>query len=255
VAPHALILGGTRGLGRAVVETLGADGYRVCAVARRVPPPADRLSGVHYVAADLVDPLKAAKAWDDALAWGGPLSALVAVQRFRGEGDPWQGEIETSVRATRDAVEALAPRFARGGGSIVLAGSVASHLVAAEQPAGYHVAKAALRQLARYYAVVLGPRRIRVNLVSPAAMVKRDSRATRDVRAREQALLSRVIPLGRAPRANEVAGVVAFLCGPRAALITGQDLVIDGGLSLLAHEGLARRLSTGRAERKGGRRP
>jgi NAD(P)-dependent dehydrogenase (short-subunit alcohol dehydrogenase family) len=180
------------------------------------------------------------------------LSALVAVQRFRGHGSVWEGELETSVRATRAAIEGLAPRFAAGGGSIVLGGSVASRFVAPEQPVGYHVAKAALRQMARYYAVVLGPRGIRVNVVSPAAMIKSDAgRATpRPLRA----LYGRVIPLGRAPSTEDVAQAVVFLCGPRAALITGQDLVIDGGLSLLTHEALAK-MSLSAPSGKKGRRP
>jgi NAD(P)-dependent dehydrogenase (short-subunit alcohol dehydrogenase family) len=255
VPPHALVLGGTRGLGHAVVEALREEGYRVSAVGRRSPPAVDRVRGVRYRTLDLLDPPAFVAAWKEVLAWGGPLKTLVAVQRFRGEGDPWDGELQTIVRATRDAIESLAPKFAADGGSIVLAGSVASRFVAPEQPVGYHVAKAALRQLARYYAVALGPRGIRVNVVSPAVMVKRDSRASRRLQARLRALYRRVIPLGRAPTAEDVADGVVFLCGPRAALITGQDLVIDGGLSIITHEALARLTTREPRRRKGSRRP
>jgi NAD(P)-dependent dehydrogenase (short-subunit alcohol dehydrogenase family) len=117
---------------------------------------------------------------------------------------------------------------------------VASQFVAPEQTAAYHVAKAALVQLARYHAVRLGPRGIRVNLVSPAAMVKRESRPSSRAWVAAQ---RKAIPLGRAPSADEVAAGVLFLCGSGAAMITGQDLVIDGGLTLVTHESLARLLT------------
>lgn len=69
----------------------------------------------------------------------------------------------------------------------------------------------------------------------------------------------RIIPLGRASAMEEVAEVVGFLCEARASYIAGQDIVVDGGLSLLWQESLAREVASvelcGRMERKRARRP
>jgi NAD(P)-dependent dehydrogenase (short-subunit alcohol dehydrogenase family) len=97
--------------------------------------------------------------------------------------------------------------------------------------------------LVRYYAVALGPRGIRVNGVSPGTVVKRENQ---EFYARSEALVGvfkRTIPLGRMGTAVDVANVIAFLCGPQASFVTGQQIVVDGGVSLLSQESLARKIA------------
>jgi NAD(P)-dependent dehydrogenase (short-subunit alcohol dehydrogenase family) len=121
--------------------------------------------------------------------------------------------------------------------------SAASKVVAAEQGPGYHVAKAGLDQLARYYAVVLGQKGIRVNVVSPGTVLKPENRDFYLGNERLQTLFKKVVPLGRMGTAQEVAEVIDFLGGPKASFITGQTLLVDGGVNLLSTETLARTLS------------
>ena len=153
---HTLIVGGTRGIGRAVVRRFAADGGAVSVLGRTSPAEAS-LPNVRHQAVDLARAGTVADAVAAAAGAGGPLDNLVLLHRFRGEGDPWQGELDVSLTATKAVVDAAAGRFADRGGSIVIACSNASRLVADEQPLSYHAAKAALRQMARYYAVTLGP--------------------------------------------------------------------------------------------------
>jgi 3-oxoacyl-[acyl-carrier protein] reductase len=240
---HSLVVGGARGLGLTTVTTLARAGHRVSVIDRLpcpegAPPPAT----VSFFAADLLSegPLEAALT--GAVDGNGPVDNALFFQRHRGTDDPWEGEIAIGLTATKRIVDWLAVRFGAGtGGSIVMVGSIADHLVAEEQSAGYHAAKAGLLQLARYYAVTLGPRNIRCNTVSPAVVLKEGRAGIPTDPA--LAALATVIPLRRIPVAAEIARVIAFLCSPDASCVTGQNIVVDAGLSLLAHESLVRTLS------------
>jgi NAD(P)-dependent dehydrogenase (short-subunit alcohol dehydrogenase family) len=242
--PHAVVIGGTRGGGRSWVKNLCARGHAVSVLGRGRPSAGDAsLPGARYWSADLADHQALARACGQ-IARRGPIDTLVFFQRHRGPGDDWEGEIAVSLSATRSIIERLRGRFAREGArAIVVAGSVAVDLVAQEQPASYHVAKAGLRQLVRFYAAALGPLGLRVNMVSPAVAVKDESVDFYRRQGGLQELYRRLIPLGRMGTFKEVAGVIEFLCGPAASYITGQDLRVDGGLSLLWQETLARKLA------------
>src|SRR5439155_20485051 len=108
--------------------------------------------------------------------------------------------------------------------------------------AAYHAVQRALRQLARFYDVTLGPKGIRVNCVSPGIVLKPE--ADRFYRANKKlvALYERIAPLRRFGTAADVARVVWFLCSEDSAFITGQDIVVDGGISLVWQATLARQL-------------
>jgi NAD(P)-dependent dehydrogenase (short-subunit alcohol dehydrogenase family) len=240
---HSLIVGGTRGLGRALAALWAAEGQVVTVVGRR-PAEMDDVAGPGRIESfpgdaerpeDLLDGLRGQ------VARLGMLSSVAFLQRYRGRGDPWTGELAVSLTATKVLLEGLAEHLdPQGDKSVVLVTSTAASRVAPEQAAGYHAAKAALRQLARYYAVRLGARGIRVNVVSPCAYVKAESSAFYEGRRDLRDLYARLTPLGRMGTAAEVAQAAAFLCGPQASFITGQELCVDGGLSLLTPDALAR---------------
>jgi NAD(P)-dependent dehydrogenase (short-subunit alcohol dehydrogenase family) len=172
----------------------------------------------------------------------GPITNLIFLQRFRGGGDEWRGELDVSLTATRIIIESLQKCFERATNpSIVIVCSNASHLIAEEQPVAYHVAKAGLRQMARYYAAILGSSRIRVNCVTPGTVLKDESR---DFYLRNRVLMrlyEHVTPLARMGTSQDLANVVGFLCSDSASFVTGQDIAVDGGLSLLWQESLARK--------------
>lgn len=235
---HTLVVGGTRGIGRAVVRRFRELGHTISVLGRRDAAEA-KLAGVHAFKVDLTDARSLKAALQRALKNHGAVASVIFLQRFRGEGDAWQGELAVSLTATRNILEQLRGRFANPG-AVVMVASHASHLVAAEQPPSYHVAKAALVQLARCYAVALGPEGVRVNCVTPGTVLKEESQDFYLKNALLQKLYRRITPLGRMGRAEEIADVIAFLCSAQASFVTGQNLAVDGGLSLHWQESLAR---------------
>jgi NAD(P)-dependent dehydrogenase (short-subunit alcohol dehydrogenase family) len=240
--PHSLIIGGTRGIGRALAQVLAAEGHAVSVIGRSIPA-AKPAGGICVWPVDLLDRPALSRSLGEIISRNGKLNNLIFLQRYKADGDKWTGEIETALSATRFVIESLLGKFNRGEKSIVLVSSAASDVVADEQGVGYHVAKAGLNQLGRYYAVTLGPRGIRVNTVSPGTVLKLENENFYRKNKRLQNLFKRTIPLGRMGTAEEIANVIAFLCSSKASFITGQTLRVDGGVNLLSTETLARKLT------------
>ncbi len=239
---HALVVGGTRGIGLAVVRRLAAAGARV-SVAARTDPGELAAPGARFWRLDMEDTASLAGRVRELAAAHGPIGNVVLLQRYRGSGDDWHGELGVSATGTREVIEAAAELFDERGGSIVLLCSHSSQFVSHNQPVSYHVGKAAIRQLARYYAVALGPRGIRVNCVTPGHVLKENGRGLEGAAA-----VLAGTPLRRIATADDIAAIVAFLCGDDASLLTGQDLVVDGGTSLHQHETLMQLMSTPKRE-------
>ena len=243
---HTIIVGGTKGVGRELAGILANDGQLVTAVGR-TPGEFPAVTGggeIVGLAGDVECPEALLAQLKEHVAAHDPLSSLVFLQRYRGKGDAWAGELTVSMTATKTLIDGLADSFAPGGDrAICVVTSSAATFVARNQSLAYHTAKAALRQMARFYAVKLGPQGIRVNVVSPCTFVKPESAAYYQGQAALQDLYAKITPLGRMGTAREVAEAVAFLCGPKAGFITGQELAVDGGLSLMLQDAMAREVA------------
>ena len=243
---HSIVVGGTKGVGRELAGVLAADGQLVTAVGRAPGefPAAAGGGQVIGLAGDVEDHDALLAALKAHVAAHGKVSSLVFLQRYRGKGDAWAGELAVAMTATKVLIEGLAPEFAPDGDrSVCVVTSSASTFVARNQSLAYHTSKAALRQMARFYAVKLGAQGIRVNVVSPCTFVKPESAAYYQGQPALRDMYAKITPLGRMGTAREVAEAVAFLCGPRAAFITGQELAVDGGLSLMLQDALAREVA------------
>jgi len=243
-ASHSLIIGGSRGIGREVVRLLERQGHKVSVIARQLPAQKTaRVPRVNYWSADVRDETALATALRKIIKSAGRINHLVFLQRYRGADDPWQGEIETSLTATKTTVELLKDNFAAGEKSIVIVSSINATLISATSlPLGYHMAKAALCQMVRYWAITLGARGIRVNSVSPGTVLKEESEEFFLNNTSLRELYQRITPLRRFGHAKEVANVIGLLCSNKTSFVTGQDIVVDGGVSLQWQESLAREL-------------
>lgn len=241
---HTLIVGGTRGIGRVLVKILSEHKQAVSVIGRRPPlfEKDKKLADVNYETLDLREQSRFSKVFDEIIRKNGRLDNLIFFQRFRGDEDDWQGELDVTLTATKKIIDLVSGRFNTRGGSIVITSSVASYFIADEQPLSYHVGKAGLNQLVRYYAVKLGANGIRVNAICPGTVLKEESKEFYRRNRKLMNLYKKIIPLGRMGASEDVTNLAAFLCSPQASFLTGQTIILDGGLSIRNHESIARKL-------------
>jgi 3-oxoacyl-[acyl-carrier protein] reductase len=242
--PVALVTGGSRGIGRAVVLRLAAQGYDVafCYSSRsdaadETQTEAKALGGA--VLAERVDVTDAAeftsfvRRVEDSL---GPVDVLVTSAGITRDNplllmspEQWSEVIDVNLTGTFVACRALVfSMMKRSAGSIVLVSSVAGVYGNATQ-SNYAASKAGIIGFGRSVAKELAGRGIRVNVVAPG-FIDTDMTAALTPAVREAA--AGRIPAKRFGTAEEVASVVAFLASEDAAYVTGQVLGIDGGLVL-----------------------
>lgn len=241
---HSLVVGGTKGLGRVVTRQFAARGDTVSVLGRSDVPADDARAGrVKGYVADISDAAAMGAAVDRLIEEQGPLNYVVFLQRYRGKGDGWAGELDTTLTATKNAIERIGDRFSRDGDNgIVMVSSVFARYVGEGQALSYHVAKAGLDQMMRWFALNLGPKSVRVNGVTPFTFLKEESKAFYTDNKPLMELYESIVPLRRLGTTDDSARAITFLCSPAASFLTGQNLTVDGGLSLVWPETLARKL-------------
>ncbi|MGK5629930.1 SDR family oxidoreductase [Streptomyces sp. URMC 123] len=246
----AVVTGGSKGIGLAVVRELAAEGMRVHAVARTaIPETAELGDGVTTVELDLTAPSAARQLAErvgavDVLVnnLGGVADSSMAAGGFLDIDDAaWQYTYELNLFATVRVTRALLPGLLDRRGTVINVSSIGAR--AAFQPVDYGTAKAALTNLSKALAEEFGPRGLRALTVSPGPTRTQnwgaaDGYAARLARAAGEELeefLARVpermgITTGRLTEPEETAALIAFLASPRAGNLTGADYLADGGV-------------------------
>lgn len=236
---HAVVVGGTKGLGLVVTDRFLDRGLGVTIISRNPAPEHAGNQYVRHLGIDLesIQSLEPFAGQLRQTVGEKGIRYLVLCQRFRGSGDPWQGEIQVGLSASRLLVEGLLELFSDAGDrAIGIVSSVYAEFVGGSQPLGYHVVKAGLNQMVRYYAWKLGRRGIRVNAIMPLTYVKASSRSYYQSRRDLAELYDRLVPLRRIGDVNDSANALDFLCSEKAGFINGQCLYVDGGVSVVWHE-------------------
>jgi len=245
---RALVTGGTKGVGAAVVDVLLSAGVKVITTARSVP--SETVDGVGYVAADLSTPQGCATVAQTVLTEFGGIDIIVDV--LGGSSAPgggfaalddaeWSKEINQNLMGAVRVDRALLPSMIQqGSGVIIHVTSIQHELPLPESTIAYAAAKAALATYSKALSKEVTPKGVRVVRVSPGwveteaavALAERlAKKAGTDYEGGKQIIMKGLggIPLGRPAKPREVADLIAFLVSPRAASITVTEYVIDGG--------------------------
>jgi NAD(P)-dependent dehydrogenase (short-subunit alcohol dehydrogenase family) len=239
----AIITGSTRGIGFAIARAMATAGARVVLSGETLADTEAATAGLRSegldargVACDVTDPAAQARLVEGTLADCGELSVLVCNAGITGSPGPlatmemadYDRVMAVNLRSMVQLTALALPHIARrGGGSAILVSSIAG-LRGNGAINAYALAKAGVAQLARNLAVEWGPRKVRVNAISPGLIRTALSRPLLD---NPDFLARRLLmtPLRRPGEVEEIAGAAVFLASPAGGFITGHNLVVDGG--------------------------
>ena len=231
----ALVTGASKGIGRAVAQSLAEAGASVVVGYRSGAEEAEALAaelGGRAVQADVSDADEARRLVEEA----GDVDILVNNAGVTRDGliarmpdDDWRTVLETNLSSVFYTCRAVArPMMKRRGGAIVNVSSIVG-LHGNPGQTNYSASKAGIIGFTKALARELGPRGVRANVVAPGYVTTQLTTVLPE--ELQQAMLANT-PLGRLGDPEDVAGAVRFLCSDEAAFITGEVLLVDGGLGM-----------------------
>jgi NAD(P)-dependent dehydrogenase (short-subunit alcohol dehydrogenase family) len=243
-----LVTGSARGIGKTIAIAFGNAGARVAIcdidrVAAETSVTELRESGVDamYFAVDLSRKGEPQRMVSEVVKKFDTLDILInnaragdSLEFLEDTEENWDTTMSVGLKAAYFATQkAISIMGSRGGGNIVNIGSVSAFLIS-NGSAAYHVSKSGLIQLTKYLAVHAGSKQIRVNSVLPGFIVQDEHqdrfKSSNNIEYRTRA--EQCHPLKRVGYSQEVADATLFLCSEAASFITGQEIIVDGGLTI-----------------------
>ena len=244
----AVITGSSRGIGRAIAEEMAGHGAKVVISSRNQEPCEDVAAAINArhgkgtaipVAASISD----RKALENLVARTrtelGPIDILVC----NAASNPHYGSLDTmtdekfrkimdnNVLSNHWLVQLALPDMrANGGGAIVVVSSIGG-MIGSETIGGYNISKAADFQLVRNYAVENGRHNIRVTAIAPGVVKTDFAKALWEDKKAHDALSART-PMKRLGDPRDIAGAAVYLSSEAGAWMTGQTMVVDGGITI-----------------------
>jgi NAD(P)-dependent dehydrogenase (short-subunit alcohol dehydrogenase family) len=245
----AFVSGAARGIGLAIAEAFLADGYRVAigdrdvaeatASAGRLDPSGERVLAVDLDVTESASVDRAIAATTDRF---GRLDALINVA---GTIDPeasesitderWSGLLAVHLDGTMRCCRAAHPALRASPAPAIVSISSVAATVGIPKRASYSAAKGAIESLTRVLAVEWAEAGIRVNAVAPGYTMTKRMEGTIASGLLDESQVTRLIPLGRFARPEEIADAVRYLASEGASYITGQTLYVDGGTTVNSH--------------------
>ena len=243
---NAVVLGGTRGIGRAIAGTLAGEGAGVAVCARNADQVASTVAelkamGVRATGASVdVTDGAALKSWiSDAATELGSIDLLFCNAGAMAQGgDPasWEQNFRLDVLSAVNAFEAARPFLEAGGektgdAAVIIISSISAAV--ADSTSSYGPIKAALIHMAKGFARQYASKKIRVNVVSPGTVYFKGgvwNMVEQNMPKRYHDTLARN-PTGRMATPQEIANAAVFLASPASSFTTGSNLIVDGAIS------------------------
>lgn len=239
----ALITGSTSGIGRAIADKLAGSGARVLITGRDVERGNNAVAEIRaaggkadFIAADLHDAASAKALAADAVAQAGEVDILVnsaGIYILGPTAELTEADFDATynlnVKALYFLVAALAPPMAERGHGAIINLTTAFAGKGAVGPAIYGSSKAAVALLTKSWAAEFGPSGVRVNEVSPGAVLTEGSQR---VFGEAVHSFSKGTPADRVGTTAEIAAAVVFLASEEASYIHGASIAVDGGMAL-----------------------
>jgi NAD(P)-dependent dehydrogenase (short-subunit alcohol dehydrogenase family) len=244
----AIVTGSSRGIGKASAEALAAHGAKVVISSRKQDACDDVAAAINAdhgdgtamaIAASISDKAALQRLVAETHSVFGRIDILVcnaASNPYYGplagiEDEQFRKILDNNVLSNHWLIQQVAPEMReRKDGTIIIVSSIGG-LRGSPVIGAYNVSKAADFQLARNYAVEYGPDNVRVNCIAPGLIRTDFARALWEDPERERAT-NATTPLRRIGEPHEIAGAVVYLASPAAAFMTGQAMVIDGGVTI-----------------------
>jgi len=239
---RCVVLGGSRGIGRAIAEGLAAEGASL-AICGRDAASLEAASGalkargvvVHADACDLARPVDLGRFLDGACAALGGVDVLVHNASALAIGSDlaaWEASLRVDLMAAVHACDRVIPWMAgSNGGSILLVSSISGLEASPWSDFAYTTVKAALIAYAKKLSVAHAASRVRVNSIAPGC-VEFPGGFWANAKQNDPVLYGQMlgsIPAARLGTPEEIADVAVFLCSPRAGWVTGECVAVDGG--------------------------
>jgi NAD(P)-dependent dehydrogenase (short-subunit alcohol dehydrogenase family) len=244
----AIITGSSRGIGRAIAERLAEHGAKVAISSRKATPCEEVAAGINAARgagraiavpanisskedlANLVARTREAFGRVDIVVcnaasnpYYGPMSGI--------SDDQFRKILDNNVIANHWLIQMVAPEMIeRRDGAIVIVSSIGG-LRGSPVIGGYNISKAADFQLARNLAIEFGPHNIRVNCIAPG-LIRTDFARALWENPETLARYNSTTPLGRIGEPDEIAGVAVMLASKAGSFLTGQGIVVDGGVTI-----------------------
>jgi NAD(P)-dependent dehydrogenase (short-subunit alcohol dehydrogenase family) len=244
----AIITGSSRGIGRAIAEAYADAGAKVVISSRKqdsCEQVADAINAKHgqeravAIAANISNKEALESLVNQARVRFGQINILVCNAASNPYYGPMSGISDEQFRKTFDnnvlschwLINMIAPEMIERKDGVIIVVSSIGGLIASTVIGAYHITKAADFQLVRNLALEFGPHNIRVNAIAPGVIRTDFARALWESPTAEAAL-NRATPLGRIGEPEEVAGAAVFLASKSGSFVTGQGIVVDGGIMI-----------------------
>ena len=228
-----LIIGGAQGIGKSIFEYIIKKNKNTYVLDIK------DIKSKNFIKVDLSRESSIRNVFNNKILKKNKIKNIIFCQRFRGE------EIKSHFDVSLFSVASLIDQFEKKllqNSSVIVINSHSSKYIADDQPLGYQTSKAALINLVKFYAIKFGYKKIRFNSIVPATTIKPASAKFYKKSNKNKIITKKIIPLQRLGNIKDIINLIDFLCSDKSSYITGQSIYLDGGLSLIGQETVARKL-------------